>query len=118
MMRILLLLLAALLASCGGDDGGSGGDTVSAPGCTGGCAAATPTALTVAEVNRILSQAAQEATARGAPATIAVVDRSGNVLGVFQMTGAAATFAISGGRGVVGGLDSVPAGILPSGYAA
>ena len=47
-----------------------------------------------------------------------VLDRSGNVLGVFQMTGAAATFAISGGRGVVGGLDNVPAGILPSSYAA
>ncbi len=118
MIRIWVWLLAALLVSCGGDDGGNGGPTLAAPGCTGGCAAASPTALTVAEVNRILSQAVQEATARGAPATIAVVDRSGNVLGVFQMTGAAATFAISGGRGVVGGLDSVPAGILPSGYAA
>ncbi len=119
MMRFAVVLLVAVLAGCGGGGtGGDGGPTVSAPGCTGGCAAATPTALSIGEVNRILSQAAQEAAARGAPATIAVVDRSGNVLGVFQMTGAAATFAISGGRGVVGGLDSVPAGILPSSYAA
>ena len=116
MMRIFLLLLAALVASCGGDDGGDGGSTLNAPGCTGGCAAANPTALTVAEVNRILSQAAQEAAARGTPGTIAVVDRSGNVLGVFQMTGAPATFTVSGGRGVAGGLEGLS--IVTSGYAA
>jgi uncharacterized protein GlcG (DUF336 family) len=45
-------------------------------------------ALTAAEVSQILAQAANEAEARGAPATIAVVDRVGNVLGVFRMTGA------------------------------
>lgn len=116
MKRLVAVLLAAILASCGGDDGGDGGSTLNAPGCTGGCAAANPTALTVAEVNRILSQAVQEAQARGTPGTIAVVDRSGNVLGVFQMTGAPATFTISGGRGVVGGLEGLS--IVTSGYAA
>ncbi|MBM3549010.1 MAG: heme-binding protein [Alphaproteobacteria bacterium] len=44
--------------------------------------------MTAAEVTQILSQAASEAQARGRPAAIAVVDRVGNVLGVFQMTGA------------------------------
>ncbi|MBM3531465.1 MAG: heme-binding protein [Alphaproteobacteria bacterium] len=44
--------------------------------------------MTAAEVIQVLSQAASEAQARGRPATIAVVDRVGNVLGVFQMTGA------------------------------
>ncbi|MBL8691481.1 MAG: heme-binding protein [Rhodospirillaceae bacterium] len=44
--------------------------------------------LTTLDVNRILEQAASEAEARGRPATIAVVDRVGNVLGVYQMTGA------------------------------
>ena len=116
-MRLLVgALLALALLGCGGGEGGDGGPTVAAPGCEGGCAAATPTALTAAEVNRILSQAVQEAQARGALGTIAVVDRSGNVLGVFKMTGAAATFTISGGRGVVGGLEGV--NTVPSEYAA
>jgi len=45
-------------------------------------------ALTAADVTQILAQAASEAEARGAPATVAVVDRVGNVLGVFRMDGA------------------------------
>jgi uncharacterized protein GlcG (DUF336 family) len=119
MIRLLAVLMVALLAGCGGGAGGDGGPTVAgsgAPGCSGGCAAASPQALTVTEVNRILSQAVQEALARGARATIAVVDRSGNVLGVFQMTGAAPTFLITSGRGVTGGLEGV--NTVPSGYAA
>jgi uncharacterized protein GlcG (DUF336 family) len=47
-----------------------------------------PVALTAADVDRIIAQAVQEAQARGRPATIAVVDRVGNVLGVFRMNGA------------------------------
>ena len=120
MRWIIALMMAVTLTGCGGGAGGDGGPTVAAaaaaPGCSGGCSAATPTALTIAEVNRILSQAVQEAQARGALGTIAVVDRSGNVLAVFQMTGAAATFTISGGRGVVGGLEGVS--IVRSEYAA
>lgn len=113
------LSLAAVIVACGGGgsaDGGSGGPTVSNAGCSGGCAAATPSALAVSDVNRILSQAVREAQARGSAATIAVVDRSGNVLGVFEMTGAAATFRIDGGRSVVGGLEGVA--IVPSAFAA
>ncbi len=45
-------------------------------------------ALTAADVGQILAQAASEAEGRGRPATIAVVDRVGNVLGVFRMDGA------------------------------
>jgi uncharacterized protein GlcG (DUF336 family) len=101
----VLLLLAGLLAGCGGSDGGDGG--VPPGGCAGTCALATPTALGVAEVERIISQAVQEAQARGAVATVAVVDRSGNVLAVFQMTGAAPTFTVTSGRGVTGGLEGV-----------
>jgi uncharacterized protein GlcG (DUF336 family) len=119
MIRAVVVLLAAVLAGCGGGSGGDGGPTVAAtavaPECAGSCAAATPTALSVAEVNRILSQAVQEAQARGAAGTIAVVDRSGNVLGVFKMTGAGG-FTIDGGRGVVGGLEGVA--IVPPEYAA
>jgi uncharacterized protein GlcG (DUF336 family) len=45
-------------------------------------------ALTVADVQKVIAQAAGEAKARGAKATIAVVDRVGNVLAVYRMTGA------------------------------
>lgn len=108
-----LLALALSLAACGGgggDNGGGGG--LGDGGCTGDCFLQAPTALTAAEVERIVAQAAQEAQARGAPAVIAVVDRVGNVLAVYRMAGAPPTFTISSQRGVVGGLegvDSLPA---------
>ncbi|MEX0643930.1 MAG: heme-binding protein, partial [Parvularculaceae bacterium] len=50
--------------------------------------------LDVADVERIIAQGVAEAGARGAPATFAVVDRVGNVLGVFAMTGAPSTTQI------------------------
>ena len=52
-------------------------------------------ALTVADVQRVIAQAAGEAKARGAKATIAVVDRVGNVLAVYRMTGARTTMRIN-----------------------
>ncbi|SLN57243.1 heme-binding protein [Oceanibacterium hippocampi] len=55
-------------------------------------------ALTVAEVQQIIAQAVNEANVRNAPATIAVVDRVGNVLGVFQMNGSPTTAFIDPGR--------------------
>jgi uncharacterized protein GlcG (DUF336 family) len=45
-------------------------------------------ALTSADVQRIIAQGVAEAQARGLPGTFAVVDRVGNVLAVFVMTGA------------------------------
>ncbi|HXL84675.1 MAG TPA: heme-binding protein [Casimicrobiaceae bacterium] len=105
----LIAGFAAVLAGCGGGAGGGGG-------CSGGCEAASPNALTVADVQQIIAQAVGEAQAQNKKATIAVVDRVGNVLGVFKMTGAAATFTITGGRGAVGGLENIS--ILPSELAA
>jgi uncharacterized protein GlcG (DUF336 family) len=99
---------AVMLAGCGGGAGGGGG-------CSGGCEAASPNALTVADVQQIIARAVGEAQARNAKATIAVVDRVGNVLGVFQMTGAAAMATITGQRGAIGGLEGVP---VPSALAA
>ncbi len=52
-------------------------------------------ALTIANVQRVIAQAAGEAKARGAKATIAVVDRVGNVLAVYRMTGARTTMRIT-----------------------
>lgn len=71
--------------------------------------------LGVAEVQRIMAQAVNEAQTRGRPATIAVVDRVGNVLGVFAMTAAAATAVVSSGRGVTTGLEGA---VVPSSAAA
>ncbi|MGE5523906.1 MAG: GlcG/HbpS family heme-binding protein [Rhodospirillaceae bacterium] len=105
--------LAAFLFACGGGGGGDGG--TSTGGCTGSCGTASPSALTVTDVQRVVSQAVQEAQARSARGTIAVVDRVGNVLAVFQMSGAATTFTISGGRGISGGLEGA---VLASEYAA
>jgi len=45
-------------------------------------------ALSAAEVQQIIAQGVAEARARNLPATLAVVDRVGNVLAVFSMTGA------------------------------
>lgn len=95
---------ALVLASCGGGGSSSGGG-----GTGGGGPTPTPTpppsgqvfsvpaaeSLSSAQVGTIIAQAAAEARARGAAATIAVTDRVGNVLAVFAMPGAAGTARIS-----------------------
>lgn len=59
--------------------------------------------LTVAEVQRVIAAVVQEAQARNANATIAVTDRVGNVLGVFQMNGATTRARVSTGKGIARG---------------
>ncbi|MBO6766828.1 MAG: heme-binding protein [Erythrobacter sp.] len=103
-------VLALALVSCGG--GGSPGDGATptpaaspAPTpTTGGRLFADPAqrSLTVGDVQSIIAQAVGEAQTRGLPATIAVVDRVGNVLGVFAMTGSPANTRIS--RRTIAGL--------------
>ena len=98
--------VAAVLAGCGG--GGSSGSQAAAP-CASACDAAA-NRLTIAEVQRIVAQASGEAAARSTGATIAVVDRVGNVLGVFETANAPATVDIVSGLlppGTVGGLDGL-----------
>ncbi len=115
--RLAFACLLVLLHGCGG----SSGEGIA---CTTDCGPPPPgqpppgptAALTVAEVQQVIRQAVGEAQARSARATVAVVDRSGNVLAVFRMTGAATTFRISSGRGVSGGLEDVA--VLPDGFAA
>jgi uncharacterized protein GlcG (DUF336 family) len=110
------LLACALLAACGSGDRPSDEGTGAGPqDCVGFCADAS-SFLSTADVGRILAQAVAEADARGAAATIAVVDRVGNVLGVFRMNGAGTTVTIDGGRGVVGGLEGIA--IIPDTMAA
>ncbi len=101
------------MLSCAGADG------LGRSGCSGNCTTAADF-LSVADVDRVLSQAASEAQARGARATIAVADRVGNVLGVFRMAGADPGFQIRSGRGARGGLEEarLPTGALPDTLAA
>jgi uncharacterized protein GlcG (DUF336 family) len=59
---------------------------------------ADPNALTAADVGTIIAQAVAQAVQAGLKATVAVVDREGNVLGVFQMGGAPLTTKIGTGK--------------------
>ena len=118
------LIGLALLAGCGGGSNSTSSTGTSPPdnppsgssdsGCTGACATAN-SYLTAADVGKVIAQAAQEASAQNLPATIAVVDRVGNVLAVYRMNGARALVRIGTDRGVVGGLEGL---IIPSELAA
>ena len=115
--KIAITLLSVLCAAPSGCGGGGGGGT----GVSGGAGNLDPggfsvparpplVGLTAAEVTQIILQAQHEAGARGRPATVAVVDRVGNVLAVSQMGGAPATVTVTGQRGVVGGLEAASVG--------
>ena len=93
-------VLAALLAGCGGGGGDGSG------GCTGSCAT-SPSALTITDVQQVVAQAVTEAQAHNTRATVAVVDRVGNVLAVFRMNGATSMVTITSNSGATGGLEGV-----------
>jgi len=118
-MRRVAALLCITLAACGdgsrpsveGVDPGT-----PAAGCSGHCADAAQS-LSIADVETVVAQAVAEAQARGTAATIAVVDRVGNVLGVFRMNGASASVTVrSTGAAISGGLEGVS--IVPDSLAA
>lgn len=104
-MRIGLALAAGIamtLTGCGGGGGsapsgglGIGGGGSGAGGSTALYTAPPAESLSTADVGSIVAHAAAQAKGQGAPATIAVVDRVGNVLAVFGMTGAPATAHIN-----------------------
>ncbi len=110
----LAILCCAFVAACsgGGQAASTDGTDTSSPGCSGSCATAA-TALAVVDVQRVLAQGIAEAQARNANATIAVVDRVGNVLAVYRMGAAASrkvviASSISQGNAVVsGGLEGI-----------
>jgi len=114
----LASLLLFLNACSGGSSPAVEGVDPSTPaaGCTGNCAD-TPTSLSVMDVEAVIAQSVAEAQAQGVNATIAVVDRVGNVLGVFRMNGAAMMVTVrSPGGGINGGLEGV--NIVPDTLAA
>ena len=100
----LLCTAVLLLSACGGggtsgSSGGGGGVTPTptpAPPPVSGSAYTAPAAeaLSLADVQKVLAEAAAQAQADGKPAVIAVTDRVGNVLAVLRMTGAPALVKI------------------------
>jgi uncharacterized protein GlcG (DUF336 family) len=116
--RAMATVFAVGLTACGGGGGGDGGGSTSsgapltAIDCGANCA---QDMLTAADVERIVAQTVVAAQARGQLATLAVTDRVGNVLAVYDMAAPTATFRIDSGRGVVGGLEGVS---LPNPFAA
>ena len=92
------------LSACGGGGSGSGsgggGGSPPVPAPTPspppGLSYTAPAAesLAVADVQKVLAEAAMQAASDGHPAVIAVTDRVGNVLAVLRMTGAPASAAI------------------------
>src|SRR5579884_523222 len=107
----VLSVLCAAPGGCGGSGGGQSSTPPTVPtpsNPTGTTTTDTNPNLTEADVNTIVLQAINEATARGKPATIAVVDRVGNVLAVTQMTGAPTTATVTSQRGITNsGLEGV-----------
>jgi uncharacterized protein GlcG (DUF336 family) len=70
--------------------------------------------LTAADVQTLIAQAVSAAVAVGRAVTVAVTDKEGNVLGVFNMTGAPANIIIRGG-GSPGQTADPVTGLVPVG---
>ena len=108
--RLLCGILFLGLVSCGGGgDSSSTSISSSTTSFTGGCSAVSfsQQSLSAAEVDQVIAQAVSVASTLGQSATVAVVDRVGNVLGVFQMSGGDYNVTITSNKGVSGGLESV-----------
>lgn len=106
--RLLYGILFLGLVSCGGGGSSSSGVS-SSTSFNGGCSAVSfsQQSLSAAEVDQVIAQAVSVASTLGQSATVAVVDRVGNVLGVFQMSGGDYNVTITSNKGVTGGLESV-----------
>ena len=78
--------------------------------------------LTADDVKKIIAQAVAQGEASGLKATISIVDKEGNILGIFRMTGARNDITISAGKRCAAsntinnptcGLDGLRLGSLP-----
>lgn len=127
MRRLWLTALSAVLVtSCGGGSdsssatvNGSAASPSGAVACDGSCANAN-SFLSASDVESVIARGVAEAQARGVKATIAVVDRVGNVLAVFRMSGALENVTMSTGdvstSALSGGLENVE--VIPATMAA
>jgi len=94
--RALAMAALVLLAGCGGGGGASSAPTpTSTPPATSAYTAPAAEALSVSDVQQVLAQAIAQARSDNQPAVISVVDRVGNVLALFRMTGAPASTHIA-----------------------
>lgn len=85
LLTSVFMLVTIVVGAC--SDGTQSGDPSGADpteGCDGSCFE-DGDFLTIADVEQVLAQSVEEALARGVNATIGVVDRVGNVLGVYRM---------------------------------
>lgn len=85
LLSMTAMLLTIVVSSC--SEGTPSGDPSGADptiGCDGSCFE-SGASLTSADVEQIIAQSVQESLARNVNATIGVVDRVGNVLGVYRM---------------------------------
>jgi uncharacterized protein GlcG (DUF336 family) len=110
--RAAMAVLSVWCMAPGGCGGGGTGTSTSGVSATAPTTPAAPVNntspnLTISDVNTIVLQAINEATARGKPATIAVVDRVGNVLTLVQMSGAPTMATVTSLRGNTTGLEGV-----------
>ena len=111
---LFLPLWILILSSCsGGSPSSSDVGTDADNDCDGNCAAMA-SGLLVADVEQIIAQAVAEAQAQDAEATVAVVDRVGNVLAVYRMGNAtnrdllvSTTAGIAGASPVTAGLEGI-----------
>jgi uncharacterized protein GlcG (DUF336 family) len=87
-----IVVFTAILTACGGGGGSGPG-----PGESSAAAEEEPVVarLSVADVKTVLAQAIDQARALGVDATIAVVDRVGNVLAVHRMAAVSDSVTIS-----------------------
>lgn len=122
-----VMLALLVVTACGGTTGASdpAEGVVPPGGCDGFCVEtqhggnADNVRLTTSDVETLLAQGVAEADARGRDATLAVVDRVGNVLAVWRTgaSGAAREVLVAsapdgaGGSTVSGGLEGLKAGV-------
>jgi len=100
---VFLLLLCALLISCAsssGSDSGSASDN----DCDGSCPNQN---LSIADVEKTLSQSITSAKLLDRNGTIAILDRVGNVLALYQMPSSKVSALITGQIGATGGLEGL-----------
>ncbi|MGZ3158240.1 MAG: heme-binding protein, partial [Burkholderiaceae bacterium] len=90
----LAAIAVSIVTGCGG-----GSDGLSGIGSCAFSVSDQPQSLTAQEVEKLLAQGAEAANKLGTKATISVVDRAGNVLAVYRMTGANTTVDILSGSG-------------------
>jgi uncharacterized protein GlcG (DUF336 family) len=108
---VCAVLFTVVFTACGGG-GSSGSDAGTSPPAEGG--GTVGASLSVGDVKKVLAQAIAQANALGVEATIAVVDRVGNVLAVHQMadTSAGLTISTDFPNIITTGLDGL---VLPAG---